>query len=243
MITGILDTSGRAGFALHDGQRFAFSGTREIGGRKGDEILVPWLLGILRRLDLSPAAVDRWIVGTGPGSFTGTRVGIAFVRGIGAVSGAPVTGIPGSLALARSLAGDDEVPEHTRVAVLHDARRGQVIVSEYERSGECFRACGDARVADPTELPQACTACTAFVTPHGDPVADLVPASVRLLLHVRDGVDPSLLFDPPGYDFPADPAAAAASQEPVYVRPAVFVKPTQPIRPPSSGGIADGARP
>jgi tRNA threonylcarbamoyladenosine biosynthesis protein TsaB len=65
-------------------------------------------------------AVDRIGVTTGPGSFTGLRVGLAFAQGLGAALDRPVIGVSTLDGLAASvgpLAG---------AAALIDARRGQV---------------------------------------------------------------------------------------------------------------------
>jgi len=69
-------------------------------------------------------ALDRIGVTTGPGSFTGLRVGLAFAQGLGAALDLPVVGISTLDALAASIAPDGVMPD--AVAALIDARRGQV---------------------------------------------------------------------------------------------------------------------
>jgi len=70
------------------------------------------------------SALDRIGVTTGPGSFTGLRVGLAFAQGFGAALDVPVVGISTLDALAATIATDAPVPQ--AVAALIDARRGQV---------------------------------------------------------------------------------------------------------------------
>lgn len=65
-------------------------------------------------------ALDRIGVTTGPGSFTGLRVGLAFAQGLGAALDRPVVGMSTLDALAASVA------DAPAVAALIDARRGQV---------------------------------------------------------------------------------------------------------------------
>ena len=65
--------------------------------------------------------LDRIGVTTGPGSFTGLRVGLAFAQGLGAALDRPVVGISTLDALAASL--DDAAGA---AAAVIDARRGQV---------------------------------------------------------------------------------------------------------------------
>lgn len=66
--------------------------------------------------------LDRIAVTTGPGSFTGLRVGLAFAQGLGLALDRPVTGLSTLAALAKD-ADDDTV---RTVWALIDARRGQV---------------------------------------------------------------------------------------------------------------------
>ncbi len=66
------------------------------------------------------AALNRIGVTTGPGSFTGLRVGLAFAQGLGAALDRPVVGVSTLDALAAS------VGDAPAVAALIDARRGQV---------------------------------------------------------------------------------------------------------------------
>jgi len=68
--------------------------------------------------------LDRIGVTTGPGSFTGLRVGLAFAQGLGAALDRPVVGISTLDALAASL--DDATGAVAAVAAVIDARRGQV---------------------------------------------------------------------------------------------------------------------
>lgn len=76
-------------------------------------------------------ALDRIGVTTGPGSFTGLRVGLAFAQGFGAALGRPVVGISTLDALAASLEPGRSSPEV--VAALIDARRGQVYARFWRR--------------------------------------------------------------------------------------------------------------
>tara|TARA_R110002012_G_scaffold302549_2_gene503684 strand:- start:169388 stop:170071 length:684 start_codon:yes stop_codon:yes gene_type:complete len=68
-------------------------------------------------------AVDRIGVTTGPGSFTGLRVGLAFAQGLGTALNRPVVGISTLDALAASV---DATSDDADVVALIDARRGQV---------------------------------------------------------------------------------------------------------------------
>jgi tRNA threonylcarbamoyladenosine biosynthesis protein TsaB len=69
-------------------------------------------------------------VATGPGSFTGLRVGIATMQGLAFAEGKPLVGVSGFDALAR-IAGTDG-----RVATWVDAWRGEVFAALYEDGRE-----------------------------------------------------------------------------------------------------------
>jgi tRNA threonylcarbamoyladenosine biosynthesis protein TsaB len=82
------------------------------------ERIFPAIDELLVRNGVSYAALGRIAVTTGPGSFTGLRIGLSAARGLGLALEIPVIGVPSLLALSL---GSDNVP----TAVLLDARRGE----------------------------------------------------------------------------------------------------------------------
>jgi tRNA threonylcarbamoyladenosine biosynthesis protein TsaB len=82
------------------------------------ERIFPAIAELLARNGVSYAALGRIAVTTGPGSFTGLRIGLSAARGLGLALEIPVIGVPSLLALSLS---SDNVP----TAVLLDARRGE----------------------------------------------------------------------------------------------------------------------
>jgi tRNA threonylcarbamoyl adenosine modification protein YeaZ len=74
---------------------------------------------LLRVVDATPADVDAVVVGTGPGSFTSTRIGLAIARGLALALEIPAAGV--STLDALGSARDAAVP-------ILDARRREVFV-------------------------------------------------------------------------------------------------------------------
>jgi tRNA threonylcarbamoyladenosine biosynthesis protein TsaB len=60
---------------------------------------------LLAEIDASPRDIDSLVVGTGPGSFTGTRLGLALARGFALARGVPVAGVSTLDALAAGASG------------------------------------------------------------------------------------------------------------------------------------------
>src|SRR4029450_31055 len=71
------------------------------------ETLMPLIARMLDRAELETADLDRIAVTTGPGSFTGLRVGIAAARGIALASGKPAIGLTTLAAFAAPLIAPD----------------------------------------------------------------------------------------------------------------------------------------
>ena len=67
------------------------------------EALMPLIARVMERAGLDFAALDRIAVTTGPGSFTGLRVGIAAARGIALAAGKPAVGLTTLAAFAAPL--------------------------------------------------------------------------------------------------------------------------------------------
>ena len=87
------------------------------------EALAPMVEAVMREADIGFSAVDRLAVTVGPGTFTGQRVGLAFMRALRVALNRPLTGVT-SLAAIAEQARAETGADHA--AVIHDARRSEV---------------------------------------------------------------------------------------------------------------------
>jgi tRNA threonylcarbamoyladenosine biosynthesis protein TsaB len=94
--------------------------------------------------------VQLLAVSTGPGSFTGLRVGLTTVKAWAEVYGTPIVGVSRLEALARSVSTATSI-----VASCYDAQRGQLFAGLYRGTENRWQKLGDELVATPEEFIQA----------------------------------------------------------------------------------------
>jgi len=127
-----IDTSGKQGsVALCRGDRESFDVLQltSLEGGTYSAQLLPRIAEVLQQNKLSKTEVDGFVVVSGPGSFTGLRVGLATVKGLCAVLQKPLASVSMLEAVALAHGGDGET-----VTVALDAGRGEVYVGEYQLS-------------------------------------------------------------------------------------------------------------
>src|SRR5262249_46412766 len=88
------------------------------------EALAPMVDGVMRNAGICFAALDRIAVTTGPGTFTGQRVGLAFARALGLGLKRPVIGVTTLDAMAQE--GLVKHPSISWALVAADAKRGEI---------------------------------------------------------------------------------------------------------------------
>ena len=107
-----------------------------------------WLLRavgeVLGKAGLAMKDVDVFGVGSGPGSFTGSRIGLTTVKAWGEVYGKPIVAVSRLELIAVQARGGTEF-----VAAWADARRGQVFGAVYRRRGDNLERIGDEMVMEP----------------------------------------------------------------------------------------------
>lgn len=176
--------------------------------------LLPELDRLCSELGTTPAAIQSVFVGTGPGSYTGLRVGIATALGLVRGTGAVLLGVPSGETVAYA-----ELAPGAECAFLLDARQAQVYYARYRRGADdvevlqppCVMSTseigakleddvtifGDATVADAASLSAAQRARL---------VTDVIPSAARLIDLGREQLARR------GPDAPE-------SVEPLYLRP------------------------
>ena len=84
---------------------------------------------LLQEANVSLDAIDCYASASGPGSFTGVRIGLATVKGLAEAAGKPAIGVSNLRALAGAGQGVLRVP-------VLDARRGDVFAAAFDAHGD-----------------------------------------------------------------------------------------------------------
>ncbi len=109
--------------------------------------LLPMTESLLAAHQLAIGDVDGVIVGRGPGSFTGVRIGVATAKGLAHGLGCPLWGVSTLDAVAWTFAYAD-----VTVAVVGDAMRGEVYPALYRCGGGEVERLTPDRVAKPADV-------------------------------------------------------------------------------------------
>lgn len=126
-------------------------------GRMHLEMLLPSIYRLLEARQLHLHELDALVVGTGPGTFSGLRVGIATARGLAQAIGMPLLGAGSLEALAQGIGESDTGAEH--ILPVIDAKRGQVFSRLFRRQADgSLAALSEIFCADPQDLISQVTA-------------------------------------------------------------------------------------
>jgi tRNA threonylcarbamoyladenosine biosynthesis protein TsaB len=150
------------------------------------EALIPLLGRVAAAARVAFRDLDRVVVTTGPGSFTGLRVGIAAARGIALSINKPAVGLSTLSAYAAPYLADDE---NTPVVVAIDARHQHVYLEAFGPGGRSVIA---PRLAPLREAARAAAEAPARIVGSGaQAVADALPSThaVPILLDPRGAPD------------------------------------------------------
>ena len=184
--------------------------------RKQSEAL-PGVVGeVLARHGVTLGALEGLVIGLGPGSFTGLRIGLSCVKGLAYAARLKVAGASSLAAVAL------EGPEGPPLFALAVARKDDLYLGPYRRTGLGVEALGPEEAMSPEEVAQRMAA-----EPEALALGPALP-EYRAALEAR-GVAPSRLLSAPSFPsavalaslvrFPeAQTLEALFALEPHYVR-------------------------
>jgi tRNA threonylcarbamoyladenosine biosynthesis protein TsaB len=174
------------------------------------EAVMPLIARVMDRAAIEFSELDRIAVTTGPGSFTGLRVGISAARGIALAAGKPAIGLSTLAGFAAPYIAEDD---STNVVAAIDARHDLVYLQVFGTNGRTLVA---PRIATLRDAVRAAMTGPARIIGSG---ADLVATAWP-----RDAASP-LLVDQrgaPNIDWIARLGAAATDgygpPKPLYLR-------------------------
>src|SRR5213593_4038960 len=165
MLLAVDTSTSWASVALFDGRAVLAELTWHSERRSGDD-LFPTLERLLTLGRVSLAQVDRVAVATGPGSFTGIRVGIATARGLARSTRAAVAGVSTLDVLAYPHA-----PTKLRVCPLLPAGRGEWYAAFYQERHRVWARRSPFMVGTLAEICRHVGTHTLFVGEYDDDVA------------------------------------------------------------------------
>lgn len=120
--------------------------TLQLGRNRHAELLVPMVQALLTEHQCHLDQLDALAFGSGPGSFTGLRIGIAVAQGLAFGAGLPVVPVSSLWALAARAGAP-------RVLAGIDARMNQLYWNVYRRRADGgMEALGTPRVSDPEHV-------------------------------------------------------------------------------------------
>lgn len=124
-ILGVDTSSAVASAAICDGDRLICE-TSLNNKLTHSQTIMPIIDGVFRMSELKPADIDVFAVSSGPGSFTGLRIGVTTVKGLAHAVGKPVVGVSTLEAMAYNLPFSEQI-----ISPIMDARREQVYNAFY----------------------------------------------------------------------------------------------------------------
>jgi tRNA threonylcarbamoyladenosine biosynthesis protein TsaB len=129
MLTLAFDTTGEFGsMALADENGLRAEALVHAPGGFG-QVLFPRVQALLEAQSVTLGDIELLAAASGPGSFTGVRVGLAAIKGLAHVLGIPAVGVSNLAALASFGGGQLR-------ATIIDARRGEIYAALYDAAGK-----------------------------------------------------------------------------------------------------------
>lgn len=132
---------------MRDGHRVEEIASRDFPARReANARLLDSVASLLDAHGFAPRDLGEIVVGVGPGSFTGVRIGVASAKGLAHGLGVPLYGVSTLDAVAWRLADREAV-----IAVVADAMRGEVYPALFRASGGAVERLTPDRVMRPAQ--------------------------------------------------------------------------------------------
>jgi tRNA threonylcarbamoyladenosine biosynthesis protein TsaB len=142
MILAIDTATRHSGVAVHDGVQVLGEITWVSRDHHTVE-LAPVIADLLRRAKLKVADLGAIAVSTGPGSFTGMRIGLSMAKGLALSAHLPLVGIP-----TLDIVAAAQVLRDVPLAAVLQAGRGRLAVQYYTVSAGAWQPSGKIELMD-----------------------------------------------------------------------------------------------
>jgi tRNA threonylcarbamoyladenosine biosynthesis protein TsaB len=132
-ILAIETTGGPSSAAVLDGNKIIgeFTLNNKVNH---SETIMPIVESLMKMLDMALSSMDYIACSSGPGSFTGLRIGAATAKALAHGAKRPLVMVPTLDALAYNV-----LEKESLIIPIMDARRGQVYTAIYENNGKIIR--------------------------------------------------------------------------------------------------------
>lgn len=146
IVLGLTTSTPRIGVAIgdDDGVRASWGAVR---GRHHAELITPAIRQVCRAADLTMADISAVAVDTGPGLFTGLRIGVATAKACAFALDVGVVTVSSLDLVAFAFRHSER-----RITVALDARRSELFVASYRSVPGGIRQISEARTATPVEV-------------------------------------------------------------------------------------------
>ena len=176
MLILAIDTSGQAGgiaLAEADEKSFRLLDSAPIAGGTFSAQLIPTLAGLLKRHGYRVGELGGFAAASGPGSFTGLRVGLSAIKGLAETLHKPIA----TVSVLEALASRSDHEGEGKIAAALDASRNEVFLGIYQKSDHALLQKREELLGQQDFLAALAAEAPAQVITCDSAVAELAPAS------------------------------------------------------------------
>ncbi len=125
------------------------------------ELILPFIDELLQEASIKKQDIQGFIVGHGPGAFTGVRIGVGVVQGLALALNVPVVAVSNLETLAFHAYSQLKTTEERTIVVATDARMNEVYWARYTINNSQILSRGDERVCGARGVDLS--ACDAYI--------------------------------------------------------------------------------